>query len=487
MSEDLVASSEHMSSQPDVVENRFWTADPDCLDIDLDFDEDTERLLEDFGKADLWHKTQLRRISASCDGSETPYVDNVLLNEKKATKLDAAEDDSGSYFDFFFVPRYLNDTAEQKKLASKQYMQLRISPRALRHLISTYKIPLSFISAISRPFEICGTVFRRQSPHNWDYWCQIPVRIASTCKLSANEHAKSTAGSNQMDPFNYLHLGGEGRDIRPSTIGLHVQRDNETGRLRVVCFSLLEPRSRAKGEPCLRQLEESLRRRSKEDLQQSPCFVLLLFIAHALRWWNSTLLYFNSELIRHEKKLQEEIAKETQGFIDTSRGLNVALHTMAAHLHRYKTELNRIGLILSDLRTHRQDMTYTPAPDGGDRHFSPSVDREAQRIEQLASLLTAISTFSDEMEKKVQNILALLFNQIQAVNDRTLQAILNASQQENRVTHELSIASHLLSKSMKRDSIAMKTLTRGDRHHDSGLLTWSDICCHFRNAIFHPG
>lgn len=88
----------------------------------------------------------------------------------------------------------------------------------------------------------------------------------------------------------------------------------------------------------------------------------------------------------------------------------MALHTMAAHLHRYKTELNRIGLILSDLRTHRQDMTHTPSPDGDepDDHFSPTVDREAQRIEQLASLLTAISTFSDEMEKKIQNILALV-------------------------------------------------------------------------------
>jgi len=53
-------------------------------------------------------------------------------------------------------------------------------------------------------------------------------------------------------------------------------------------------------------------------------------------------------------------------------------------------------------------MTYTPAPDEDEPDVSPTVDREAQRIEQLASLLTAISTFSDEMEKKVQNILALV-------------------------------------------------------------------------------
>ncbi|KAH7174301.1 uncharacterized protein B0J16DRAFT_323763 [Fusarium flagelliforme] len=396
MPEDLVASTEQMSSQPDVVENRFWTTDSDCLDIDLDFDDDTERLLEDFAKADLWHKTQLRQIKASHNNSDALDVENVLLNEKMVTKLEASEHHSNTCFEFF-------DVAEQKKLSPKQYMQLRISPRALRHLTSTYKTPLAFISAISRPFEVCGTVFRGQSNHAWDYWCQIPVRIASTCKLSVSEHAKSTAGSNQMDPFNYLHLDGVGRDVRPSTIGLHIQRDNVTGLLRVVCFSLLEPRSRSKVEPCLRQLEESLRRRSREDLQKSPCFVLLLFIAHALRWWNSTLLYFNSELIRHEKKLQEEIAKETQGFIDTSKGLNVALHTMAAHLHRYKTELNRIGLILSDLRTHRQDMTYIPQPTEDktvEHDHMSTVDREAQRIEQLASLLTAISTFSDEMEKK---------------------------------------------------------------------------------------
>jgi len=35
MAEDLGASSEQMSSQPDIFENRFWTAVPDCLDIDL--------------------------------------------------------------------------------------------------------------------------------------------------------------------------------------------------------------------------------------------------------------------------------------------------------------------------------------------------------------------------------------------------------------------------------------------------------------------
>lgn len=109
--------------------------------------------------------------------------------------------------------------------------------------------------------------------------------------------------------------------------------------------------------------------------------------------------------------LQEEISKETQGFIDTSKDLNIALHIMAAHLHRYKTELNRIGLILSDLRTHRHDMTNIPTHEDDEPVCSePSltVDHEAQRIERLASQLRAISNFCDELEKKVQNILALV-------------------------------------------------------------------------------
>lgn len=40
-------------------------------DRSSDFDDDTERLLEDFAKADLWHKTQLRRIRASVNSSDT--------------------------------------------------------------------------------------------------------------------------------------------------------------------------------------------------------------------------------------------------------------------------------------------------------------------------------------------------------------------------------------------------------------------------------
>ncbi|KAJ3459680.1 hypothetical protein MRS44_015753 [Fusarium solani] len=256
------------------------------------------------------------------------------------------------------------------------------------------------------------------------------------------------------------------------TVALYISRDCKTRRLRVFVVDTASQLGRPVIQPPLAQVQNALKRRSSKDLDNSPCFVLLVYIAFILRWWNIVLFDFDRELIRHEIMIQKEIANETEGFLDTSKLLNADLHTMAAHLHRYKTELQRVDLVLSDLRKHRKEMTYKPKPlprggvegkkqedekDEEGEEFPP-IDRELQKIEHLSSKLTAVSNFSDEMEKKVQNILALLFNQIQAINDKTLQAILSASQQENRISQRLSLASHMLSRSMKRDSIAMKTI-----------------------------
>jgi len=95
--------------------------------------------------------------------------------------------------------------------------------------------------------------------------------------------------------------------------------------------------------------------------------------------------------------------------------MNKALHIMAAHLHRYKSELGRLGFILSDLLSHRLDMDGDDyaSGDGDDVDGSSSSgvtesEKEKIRIEQLQSQLKAITDFSDEMERKVQNILTLV-------------------------------------------------------------------------------
>jgi hypothetical protein len=76
---------------------------------------------------------------------------------------------------------------------------------------------------------------------------------------------------------------------------------------------------------------------------------------------------------------------------------------MAAHLHRYKSELNRIETVLSEL----QPPVFDAAPSTDQR--SPSGDNmEGPKVLQLISQLSAIISFSDELERKVQNILTLV-------------------------------------------------------------------------------
>ncbi|KAL7627065.1 hypothetical protein AAE478_003841 [Parahypoxylon ruwenzoriense] len=312
---------------------------------------------------------------------------DTSMNPSRNIDTNLIQNHTTNRFELYGISNLLQDEHAQEQLMGDEWMRLRVSQRVLRSLVSKHQVPVTFLSVIARTFQVCGTGYRRLLPDAWDYWCLLPVRVCIHCELDPKDHNTSMAGSNQMDPFNYIHLDGVKTDIRGSFIGMFMRGD--------------------------------------------------------------------------EKRIQQEIADETPGFTSTSKSLNTALHIMAAHLYRYKTELQRIDLILSDLLSHRGDMTSKTAWECGESSNSngslPPIDRERERIEQLVSKLKAISSFSDEMERKVNNILALLFNQIQAINDKTLQAILSASQQDTRLSQKISMQSHLLAISMRKDSAAMKT------------------------------
>jgi hypothetical protein len=51
-----------------------------------------------------------------------------------------------------------------------------------------------------------------------------------------------------------------------------------------------------------------------------------------------------------------------------------------------------------------------------------------------------------------------LFNQIQATNDRTMQAVLTAAQRDTEISREIALLQHELAKSMRKDSISMNTV-----------------------------
>ncbi|KAF5004451.1 hypothetical protein FDECE_9053 [Fusarium decemcellulare] len=317
------------------------------------------------------------------------------------------------------------------------HRMLQISLSSFQCLASNLELPARFVAAIPRHFQVCGTGIRKTNSTTWDYWCLVPVRVTIPCYAQDEEHAKSTAGSNQMDPFHYIHLGGAKVDIRGSHVAVYIRRHADPGRSVVVVVNLLDGRWGNVVEEPLTRVKETLGKESSRDHLQGPLFVLLIYLSAILQWWNNVLWCFHRQLVMHEKSLQQVIADETSAFSTLSKDINKHLHIMAAHLHRYNSELNRLQYILEEIM---KEQICEPTDPGGHT-----------RLVQLMSKSNVIRNFCDELERKVQNILTL------ATNDRTLQAILITTQDDTSVSRQVAIQSHELSRSMKKDSIAMKT------------------------------
>lgn len=79
---------------------------------------------------------------------------------------------------------------------------------------------------------------------------------------------------------------------------------------------------------------------------------------------------------------------------------------MAAHLHRYGSELTLITGVVDDLRKYNQDYHQ----DFVDASLRPAEGLEpvSQGIERIKSHLSTIRTFRDELQLKTDNILALV-------------------------------------------------------------------------------
>jgi hypothetical protein len=113
------------------------------------------------------------------------------------------------------------------------------------------------------------------------------------------KHQETTAGSNQMDPFNYLHLDSEKLDIRGSQIAVLFQYDGLKRAATTVSISLQDGRwSRVVEEPQMRILEQ-LGKVGLAECEADPFFVHAVFITSALRWWRNALDSFNNQLIAH--------------------------------------------------------------------------------------------------------------------------------------------------------------------------------------------
>jgi len=85
--------------------------------------------------------------------------------------------------------------------------------------------------------------------------------------------------------------------------------------------------------------------------------------------------------------------------------MNKALHAMAAHLHRYASELSSISSTVSHISMHH---AYVYSKRSLTSRNETEFDKLEQNLNQILSQLQAVQNFEGELEKKIQNILALV-------------------------------------------------------------------------------
>lgn len=182
--------------------------------------------------------------------------------------------------------------------------KLRISGDALRTLLSHLNAPLAFAGSLARYYQPPERGYRKSaSEGSFDMWYMLPVRVQVECTNAIKKHDKTTAGSNQMDPFNYLHLESEHLDIRGSQIAVLFQYDGSKRAATTVSISLQDGRwSRVVEEP-QKRISEMLDHVGLAECESDPFFVHVIFVTSALKYWRNALDSFNNQLIAHVRHL----------------------------------------------------------------------------------------------------------------------------------------------------------------------------------------
>lgn len=185
----------------------------------------------------------------------------------------------------------------------KDIKRLRISESSLINLLSCYEVSPVFVQALvseglaTLPLECRSLIVEGHNLLN--LWYSLPIRVEVECTESAKSHVLSTAGSSQMDPSQYLHLGDVSRDIRPSKVTVHVQHDRKTHQTSAICIDFQDGRWWKLAEEPFLRTRETLQQWAKVERQGEPFFIHLVLLTSVSRWWKNALARVNQQLIAH--------------------------------------------------------------------------------------------------------------------------------------------------------------------------------------------
>lgn len=351
----------------------------------------------------------------------------------------------------------------------KDRKRLRISGRVFRWLLAGFDASPSLVSSLINAEILTGLGSRVFTDGNGDSvftcWYTLPVRTAVPCLDEEGAHALSTAGSNQMDPNGYLHLGDIAHDIRVSRIGVYARCDKSSCRMLFVDFQDGRLHELA-NEPFdkIRELSKHSSLGSGED-HILPNVHAALF-SSSTRWWSHALTQLKIQLIYHQIRLLEESGQTPKSHeldLDSSARhleLKKTLHSVMSHLQRYKTELQVTRNIVVDLQTKlSQYFNDMGKPDPRD------IERFVENLHMVAKHISALEAFIQELETKTGTIMELLSEVVKWRNDVLLvnngilvQKLLKSSRMQTKSSQGMMEESHQMAKDMRKDSVSMKTI-----------------------------
>ena len=181
--------------------------------------------------------------------------------------------------------------------------KLRISKAALEHTLSTLDIPLDFVFALSRFFLPSGRRFSSTLSGSGaierDCWYILPVRIQVLCTDTQDGHVTSRMGSNQMNPFHYLHLPDQKVDIRGSQIALSFRYTDTDRTTRLLAVNFIDGRWPKTVQEPEKRIKEILNDKENGHTSADPFFIHLVYLTSAMRWWMNALNSIHEQLIAY--------------------------------------------------------------------------------------------------------------------------------------------------------------------------------------------
>lgn len=257
----------------------------------------------------------------------------------------------------------------------------------------------------------------------------------------------------QMNPVHSLRLPEAKMDIRRSHVGVFSRYDAALRRTTFVAVDFMHGRWPKVATEAQSRIAELMSHRAQmhhhhQNYRGGGVATMttdhddgvgyghaphLVYLTSAARWWTNALNGINEQLIRDEEHLQSQLDRPDITPASTLTDINRALHSIAAHLHRYSSELRSLQGTVAGLAAHftsihdaevravALQVAAAAQPDdpakgkaalfaagAGLAAEGTEFENVARAFEQVQSQIDATVEFAQELEKKTENILALV-------------------------------------------------------------------------------